>query len=145
MSLETVTLESGTVYQVEIPDLTVAAARLRLTLFRSHLAEQTRLEGRVEVIDRFYDRLTSDSGDDDIDTALAKLDAAAERSRLATEELAAYADSKTMVEFFCDSIEGIESFTELPARDVSELYRMVRGLMMGRSAPVGEAVSGSST
>lgn len=122
--------ESGNVYQCEVPELTVGAARARLAIVQGFRGEQLRLENRVRLIDRYYDSL-ADSGDvDDLDEALEKLEDAGRRSREATAAAAAYADSKVFVEFFCDGIEGVE-FIDLPPADASELHSMCRAMVMG--------------
>jgi len=131
------TCRSGTTYKVTVPDLSVDESRKRLRALREHLAEQSRLEARVQVIDKFYQReIEADS--DDLDSALSRLDDLAMKSRLATEEVAAFADGTVVLQFFCDGVEGFDDMAKLPARDMMDLYERCRALMMGQDDPRGE-------
>lgn len=144
MPLHEFTCESGNSYNCEIPELSVMEARLRLQQLRAHRDEQARLENRSVLIDRHYAEIADNADITDLDAALQRLDEAAERARVATEEAARLADSKLVIEFFCDGVQRMDpntgvwtamQFDELPAADASDLYLKCRATMMGNPLP----------
>lgn len=124
-------LSGGRSYTCNIPDFTVAQGRERLAELREFNRQQILLENRTRLVDRHYNQIADEGVIDDIDAALAELDKAAERSRTATKAVADFADSKTLLGFFCDSVDGYATLEEIPVGDMMELYRRCRRAALG--------------
>lgn len=131
MARHTIRCASGSTYEVDVPSLSTREARERLRDLRERKAEQSRLEGRVKVIDEYYDLAVNVPKTRDLGQALERVDDLAAQSREATEQAAAYADSWMKIEYFCDGVEGYGSFDELPPGDAEELYEACRAIALG--------------
>ena len=139
---------AGATYVCHIPLLSVQSARTRVAGVRAQIAKQTRLESRVLMIDRHYDEVVQKAnvaGEEELDAALAMMDRAAERSRVATEAASAAANEKLLLEYFCSAVDDFESFTDLPLNAANELYIKCRAAAMGGIPNPGEAEQVSST
>ena len=124
--------KSGRQYVCHIPDVTVADGRMRTQQFRELNTSRKIKESRSVLLERHMDEIASEGPIGDIDAALARLDSAAERVRVAKVEADSTGHDADSLALFCDSIDGYSSFEDLPESDLSDLLvkclRVFKGL-----------------